>query len=240
MSKIILKFLLLINTVFVSLININCNSCITETGEVNLQKFTFEEFSAVELNIDCKVYLHQANENYLSIQTNDSLFQFIETTNKRGRFKIEADNCIKENSFLEVHIYSKVFDEISVKGATEVFTAQGLKGENLDLNIEGSGKVELQLDFKKIDTEITASGDVYLSGSVDTHEIFINDSGNLTAFSLLSKKTNAKIKHSGNCKIYVSNELIAQVNGSGDLQYKGTPKNVETEITDSGRAKQVP
>jgi len=109
---------------------------------------------------------------------------------------------------IEVNVNAPEYDEVSISGSGDINIID-FKNDNLSLNISGSG-------------DITANGEV------QTLIAKISGSG------LISKSATITINGSGDAKIWASDSISAQINGSGDIEYSGNPINVKSKINGSG------
>ncbi len=234
MKKSILKIFIVLLSLPVVLTQFSCNSCIEEEGKITTEKYYFDKFDELEINMTGTVYIHQSKEHYVSVKIGKNHRQYLEVAGSGNKLKITADKCLKNNIIPEIHIYAQNFEEINVSGSAKVKTVKEIKGDDIEISVSGSGTVELELDYKKIETEIDGSGDLILRGRAEKHNLSVDGSGDLSAYALITEKTNATVKGSGNCKVFATEKLTAKVKGSGDLKYKGKPKKVDTDISGSG------
>lgn len=116
-----------------------------------------------------------------------------------------------------------------------------------DLNVRGvsvNGDVEVKmvgsgdLGFRGIKggnvlAELQGSGDVTLAGTARQAKLVLSNSGDLDARNLNAVDVDAHLNGSGNISCSASGNLKCSINGSGDINYKGNPSNVES----SGRHK---
>ncbi len=110
----------------------------------------------------------------------------------------------------------------------------GVQG-NFDLKVGGSGDFvgeNLRLELCEID--VNGSGDVKLSGTANTVKIRQSASGNVNLFNLPAENVEARTNGSGDVVVFVNGSLTANLGGSGDITYKGEPKNVDVSATGSG------
>ena len=62
----------------------------------------------------------------------------------------------------------------------------------------------------------------------------ISGSGNILALELESETCNVSIPGSGNCDVFVTEELDVFIGGVGSVRYRGDPPIVNTSISGSG------
>jgi len=192
-------------------------------------------------------------------------------------------NCIEGNGNIErrvIELEPLTKLDLSIKG--KLFVNEGtqfieIDVENLNLEIDGSGNMDIQLtDALKLDMEIKGSGDINVEArNVDIHSFNIKGSGDITsnfnegqscrvkiegsgniestgdiddllieilgqgdveASMLNTNSCEINIMGSGNCKVLVQDQLIGDIQGSGDICYKGQP-TINVNIDGSGELK---
>lgn len=127
--------------------------------------------------------------------------------------------------------------------------------------IEISGGIALEMDAeasKKIDIDVTGGADIYvynintsateididgaasldLSGNTDILELDLAGAGSIDAKSLVCKKAEVKISGASSAALSVTDELLADIDGVGALEYYGDPivKNISGGLTDLEQA----
>jgi len=201
------------------------------------EKRNLENFTAIELNIQGDVKLMVVNENSpktIEINTNADLIQYIKTEVKDGKLIIDADPCIDPDGDLIFTLTVSNLDQITINGSGDIMCEKEMTGEKLKIQINGSGDVELNLNYNELDANINGSGDAELTGKVAEADISINGSGDVKAEKLETTNTEVNINGSGDCNIKVVGELKATIVGSGDITYSGKPQNVKSSVIGSG------
>jgi hypothetical protein len=100
-----------------------------------------------------------------------------------------------------------------------------LRADDLRLELEGSGDLVLaRLDARRLEVRLTGSGDVDVGGgTLESQRIVLEGSGNVRAARLDSRDTEATIAGSGTIEVAASRRLVARIDGSGDIRYRGDP-----------------
>ena len=112
------------------------------------------------------------------------------------------------------------------------------KGELNDFIPENASVVLKISDFETLKAEIAGSGDIKLYGNTENVTIAIEGSGDVSAYEFKSENAKVSIAGSGDVKLFVTEQIDAFIAGSGDISYKGNPKNIEKSIAGSGTISQ--
>jgi hypothetical protein len=228
-------FFLLGIIVLISSCEINGSRSIRGNGHMKSESRSIGGFSALSVSGPFEAIITQDQTESLRIETDENLMAYIDVTNENGRLKISTRNGfnIRSRKRIAVFISGPDFDKISLSGSGSLNSKGRIKGNNIDLNISGSGDLVMDLDAPAISTVISGSGSARLSGETESFESRINGSGEVFAFNLLSENTRVKISGSGEAEVYASKQLDIRISGSGDVGYKGNPE-LKQSISGSG------
>ncbi len=131
------------------------------------------------------------------------------------------DDFISEKSFRMI---------INGRGNIEINT----KNPALSLTVNGSGNITTETEAVNINSVINGSGNIKLSGNSNHHSVKISGSGDVKALHLQTKETEIDVFGSGSAYVFVKDQLLVNIKGSGDVFYKGNPK-VSSKISGTGR-----
>ena len=103
------------------------------------------------------------------------------------------------------------------------------------LILSGSGTITAtDLSVEALDTDISGSGVVVVTGTASSQNVSVSGSGKHEASQLATERAVADVSGSGEILLTVSTELKATISGSGTVTYSGDPQVTES-ISGSGR-----
>ncbi|GAB6263076.1 GIN domain-containing protein [Photobacterium sp. R1] len=143
----------------------------------------------------------------------------------------------KELNALKYTCFNGKF-EISTKDA--VIIKEGLifeltNGSVSSLTLNGAQTVDItNLAAKSFTLVVNGAGTSNLFGRVDDFSVSLNGAANVEATSLESQIGKIQVNGSGSVRLNVSSELTGKLNGSGRIEYLGTPQTIDTKINGSG------
>lgn len=107
-----------------------------------------------------------------------------------------------------------------------------------DIKIKGSGNVTYH-GFKQesIEVDITGSGNVNMKGEANSIDVNISGSGEVDAVAVQAKKARLKLSGSGRVCVTASDSVKARLLGSGQIKIAGSPTHKDTDCTGSGSIK---
>src|SRR5690606_1238850 len=111
---------------------------------------------------------------------------------------------------------------------------------DIDGDVSGSGNMRLALGSTKAASfRVAGSGNIEVSGSADTMEVSISGSGVVRGGDFQARICSVQITGSGDVEVSVSEELDANITGSGGVRYRGNPDKVNSHSTGSGKVRQM-
>jgi hypothetical protein len=125
---------------------------------------------------------------------------------------------------------------ISVSGSGTVQLSGTI--QQTQIYIRGSGDVQFAGTIQQTRIELSGSGKVHLSGSIHEANIYLRGSGTVKAKDCKINQLRADIGGSGSVEAYVSDTIVANIRGGGNLKYKGNP-HITQGILGSGKVKKL-
>jgi len=228
-------FFFLAYTALITTFLSSCNMfCEKGTGSPTTEIRDVLEFDEIDLDGTAKVFINQGVNAKVEVEIDSNLLEFVKTKVSGMKLKIYDDKCLEEFSKYEIHITVPNLTGLYVGGNVNVKSEGLIKTDNLYLKIKDSGIIHLGVETDDLEVVTKDSGSVNLFGSAESFEIDIDDASSVDAFGLSAKNVDTDVNDAGICKINVSGKFKGDVSGSGKIFYKGNPKKVKTNASDSG------
>jgi len=205
-------------------------------GKVITKTRTINKFDKVNIGGSFDVNLVAGTEGRITLEGEENLLPYIETTVKNGKLKVQfkENTNIRTTKRLIVTIPFESIDAVSLGGSGNVRVRKVIKSNEVSISIGGSGNITANIDTNTLKASIGGSGNITLKGNTDNFKCSIAGSGNIKAYNLDAETLKASIAGSGNIQTTVNNKIKATVAGSGSVHYKGNPNNIDTNSVGSG------
>lgn len=204
-------------------------------GAAVTQQRTPGTFNAVSLNIDADVVLHTDSAYRVELTGQQNILDVLKTNVNGNELVIDFTDCVIEYTRLTVHIYAPVYVQVSICGSGNVNNTGLLNTANFKAIVSGSGNLNLSnLQCTTVQSDISGSGSITLSGTAQTINHESSGSGNFKAYGLTGTTADISMSGSGDAEVNVSQNLTVDISGSGDVYYRGTPA-LNVSVSGSGR-----
>jgi hypothetical protein len=182
-----------------------------------------------------------SGEQAVKIEAEENLLPYIETYVEGYTLHVGTkDNYwLRPGRKVKIFVSSPDYESIRSYGSGDIIGESKIKSSSkLELGVNGSANIKMDIDAPEINTETNGSGDIFLKGETKSFEGEIHGSGNIKALDLRSGDATIKIYGSGDADVFVEGKLDVHVAGSGDVNYKGNAQ-ISSSIAGSGRVKKV-
>ncbi|MCK5104758.1 MAG: DUF2807 domain-containing protein [Cyclobacteriaceae bacterium] len=197
--------------------------------------YNIEDFTKIYLKGPYEVHLRQTSKCGLTIVAKDEYFEKLDVSSSGGELQIELEGKnYKKTRAIELYINFKNLEKIDIEGAVDLQCENQIKTDNLKLEFDGAGNVELNINTNKIIANISGVGNFEIEGETDYHKVDFSGIGNYDAQDLHSKYTIVESNGIGSVKVFASNKFKGEANGIGSVDYYGDPDDVNINATGLG------
>jgi hypothetical protein len=205
-------------------------------GNIVQQGRDLSGFSKIEILGSADVIIRQDNQTTVEVHADENLMDNLITEVKNDRLVIRTEGSIRSYKKFEVHVTMVRLDGVSIAGSGDVRSAGTISGSDLDISINGSGDVDMELDYKNLSTSINGSGDVNVSGVTGDFDLAVMGSGDFSATDLRLDNCTIKVMGSGDVKLFGKAVSVnVEVAASGDINLHNLPADdVEVQSYGSG------
>lgn len=126
-------------------------------------------------------------------------------------------------------------ESVDLAGAGSIKSVDVIDVNQFEIELAGSGTIDLILNTNEVDCSMAGSGSVILEGKTDDFDCSKAGSGDLDSYDFICENINISSAGSGSAEVFVTKSLIAQTAGSGSIYYKGNPNEDSLKVAGSGR-----
>jgi len=206
--------------------------CIEGSGKGATDKRKVAEFTKLDVSGSFNVTLVQDSSNSVTINADDNIISIVKTDISGDKLKISTDNKnICSSKEIAITIGVRNLTAIAASGAVEIASNGRLNLGDLDLNLSGATKINLDLAASNMETKGSGISEITLKGQASSHVIELSGSGNMHAFDFVVGNYSLETSGQSDCEINVLTELNIHSTGASDIKYKGSPAKINKSKT---------
>jgi len=213
------------------------NTCLEGAGNIETLSRDLASFESVSFLTAGNVFISQGDVQSIKIEANKDIINQIETSVENRTLVINSNEQICPEK-LNIYITMKDINSFKLFGSGNFYNFTPLTSDEINLKVSGSGNINFtDLSAHKVGMLIMGSGNISANGNANTTVLEISGSGNINALELKSEFCDVLVNGSGDTKALVAKDLKVKINGSGNVNYLGSPEKIKTDINGSGKVK---
>lgn len=219
--------------VMLTLILSSCNDCMEGNGKMATRSAKFSEITSINLSVSADVKLVADSTGTVKIEGESNIIEAIILEQKGTTLRITSEPCFSSNKPITITIPMKTVSDLQINGSGSIKSANKMASSDLELGINGSGDIDIEVDAANVLSKINGSGNIILKGAAQRHKIEVNGSGSLEAQNFPTGNVAITVNGSGDCNVFATTALGIKIRGSGSVYYKGAP-DISSDIKGSG------
>lgn len=205
------------------------NSIYVNSGyTVNLTQSNKQEVELVALNELVDVSEFEVKDGVLHVNVN-------RTNDGKNKSMWEKIDNIKISPEMTLNINMRNIKVLRVNGSGKIVGQNSIAASNISIGVAGSGTIDVDLKGDNVDTELTGTGKIILKGYANHNDIMLAGTGNLEAFECELVTADVNLSGTGTCELFVSDKLDVNIMGSGSVIHKGQTKSVTKAVMGRGK-----
>jgi len=192
-------------------------------GNVTSQDRTVSSFTKISVDGVFDVFLSQGDAEKVTIQADDNLQKYVETSVDDGELHVGFKEHISLGHVtkMEVYITLKDISDLDITGVGKVSTTSALKLNALNVKNSGVGNINLELSCNDLTVTNSSVGNLTLKGTIQNLDIDQSGVGNIKAYDAIAQVVNVKSNAVGNVEVDAEKEISVTSSGIGNVRIKG-------------------
>ncbi len=195
------------------------------SGNIVKQERHIGEFNAVKIGGAQEAYLMQGDQYIVVIETNENLLDDISVVIQNNMLSFEYKN-IKKYDVMKFYITAPNYKKLTISGASDVFSTDTLRGDNIRINTSGASDAKLSLEYASVVSKVSGASELTLKGTATSHVIDASGASEVNAKSLLTESTSINASGASECFVEAKSSLTYKVSGASSVKYVGKPQTL--------------
>ena len=231
MRKTFLALLAIVVTI-VSVAQDNKAEKLEGNGKLVKREVPVSAFNALKASGVYELMLTQGGQEGVTIEVDENLQDLFIVKNNGEQLVIEMKktNNLKSKNKMRVHVTFKNLKELNLNTVGEVNSSNQLTFEDLTLNNNSVGEVDLNLTARKLHLKNKSVGEMKLSGRAQ-EAIFVNNSvGSLDAGNLVVQTMDIDNSGIGEAQVNAEKDLKVKDSFLGKVKNKGAARSAKKQV----------
>ena len=208
-------------------------------GNVLKETRTVGSFNSIDVSGAFDIILKQGATEEVTVETDRNLLPIVRTEVQGNTLKIETRKDIHHSTVLKVYITVKDLKMIDMSGAVNVKTDGRITVPELSIDGSGASDARMDLAVQKLRLDCSGATKLRFSGSATDVSMDLSGASDIFGYDLLAENYDIDISGAGNAQINVSKKLHAQISGACSVKYKGSPTDVDQDVSGAGSIRKV-
>lgn len=206
-------------------------------GEITTKTITTADYDKIKVAGSMNVTLIKGTEGSIQVTTDSNLQEYIKVASNDGVLSIamKTKGWFRTKKGIQITVPFKDISEVSLAGSGDIVTNATIQSNSFTTKMAGSGDIELAVAAETVTAKLSGSGDIKLTGTTNDFSAKLSGSGDIDGRGLKANITDAAVAGSGDIDVYARKSIKARVSGSGEINYTGSPENVDKKTNGSGR-----
>jgi hypothetical protein len=218
---------------FLSACNQDDDICLVGNGLEENFDFATYNYERVDLLCEADVFVRKGMPHQVDARGFLNVINALQVRVRNRLLEIDSRRCIVPGDQPKLFLTMPEIAGLTLTGSGTINSDERFYSGSLDLNLFGSGDMDIAADANQLEAILTGSGNMELEGTAGLAYFYHTGSGNINGFDMRANEAEIELIGSGNIEIDVRDYLKVTLTGSGNVFYKGDPV-LDLVITGSG------
>lgn len=200
---------------------------ITEDRTVNA------DFDVIKVQQGINVYLTQGSDVEITVEADENIMDLLITEVRNGELKIYFEKNVNRAT-RNVYLTANDISSIKTSSGASVKSENTIQTSNLELDSSSGSSIKLRVNADEIDSSTSSGAHMDLYGTTEYLSAKASSGSHIDAEDLKSKNALAKASSGANIDLHVENSLTAKASSGGDIDYVGSPRNINKDTSSGG------
>lgn len=235
MIKVIVHIAKAIIIAVTALLFSSCNfETVDGSGNVTKQaRAVTAEFTSIVASEALDVYIEQGVNRSVTVEADDNLQQHIKVEASGTELTISCDANIGSAASKKITIVLPEIAGIEANSSASVKGKTVIKTDNIKLDANSDGQVEVTVIAKNVKGEASSSGTIKVLGTAENLDAEASSGSTFNAGELKALSADVEASSGGSFTVNAIESLAAEASSGGSIRYVTTPKKIDTK-SDSG------
>ena len=208
-------------------------------GQIITEKRQVSTFTGINIKTRIKVKYTQDSLQKLIIKADNNLMKLVKTEVKNGILNIYTSKRYNIKDTILVEIVSDKINFIDLSQGSEFTGLNKITGDTITLNANSQSKINADISFKYLKSNVNSKSIINLSGNVKKLELKNISGSKFKGKNLLIENCFITAESNSKSEINVSKELNVEARGGSKVKYSGNPNMKGIDVSHGAKLQKI-
>lgn len=198
-----------------------------------------DDFVRINASRGLDVYITKSKKISLEVEADENLHELIETQVKNGTLYITASKNIYSASAKKIHLSVNHINAIQVNSGAEVYSENTFSTDKLVINASSGAHARMDLKVDELTCESSSGSEIRVTGETNFLNASSSSGSDIDAYELKAKNCKAEASSGSDIHVHVTESFEGSASSGADIQYKGSPEEVNKNDNSGGKVRRV-
>ena len=193
-----------------------------------------EDFKGIDVGAGIEVTVKQANNQFVSVETDSNLQSLIETKVVDGVLVIKPTQSVDPTSTIKVVVKMANIESLDASSGSEIVGMGAFKGENIVIHASSAAEIDVNVRYDNVNLDASSGANITAKGVGLKLETNASSGSEINAFDLLVNDIVADASSGSNTNVHPILKLSATASSGSNIMYNNKPKSISKDQSSGG------
>jgi len=203
------------------------------------RNFSVSGFNRLAMGSAFKIDVKQGSKFSVTASGRDEDIEDLQANVSGGELKLgyKGNNWGKNRKTVSVSIVMPNLQGIDFSGASTANVAKFSGTKNMDIEISGASRVNMELSAQKVSMELSGASSLVLTGQCAILNGEVSGASTFKGRDFPAKEVNIDASGASSAAVVASNTVHAEASGASSIRYSGSAKDVHSSTSGASSIK---
>ena len=203
------------------------------SGNTTTERYDIGDITTINLQDDLNLYLIYSDSDYVEIQADENIQQYIDITKVDNNitFSVENNVSLSDDESVKIYVYSKSISKVLGSGDADFHARDTMRATQFDLTLSGGSEFEGILVCDDLTVEISGDSDVDIAGYSTTLSLLSTGGSEFGDYSFIVEDLGAELSGASELNITVNGSITLDASGGSEVKYKGNAEVLSANLS---------
>jgi len=191
-------------------------------------------FDEINVQQGIQLFITQDNTTEVKVEADENIIDLLITEVKDNRLKIYFEKNVYRAKARNVFLSTSAISKLKASSGASVKSENTFQLTSLDLDASSGSSIRIYVNADDITSETSSGASIKVYGKSNTFSGKASSGSSIDADELETIDAYAKASSGANINVNVSGNLTAKASSGGDIDYEGSPTNINKDTSSGG------